>query len=179
MRSEIRRRAEKRSLHRDLIELIIYFTEKNQSLIPADKKQLLSKIIVAACDYISEGKEVCDHYGNDDSWHEKIMLRFPEIVDEFGENLHPELKEMLINISHFRRRFVDYGFDYGNIFYDLFKLYTEGKPFMILPESFNLRIEKEVLTSFDLKLIQQCKDISKIMVEYIKEDIKKHKTPVK
>ena len=179
MRSEIRSRAEKRNLHRDLIEIIIYFTGKKNSLIPADKKILLSKIIVSACDYISEGEEVCDHYGNDDSWQEKIMLRFPEIIDEFGKNLHPELKEMLINILHFRRRFVDHGFDYGSIFYDLFKLYTEGELFMTLPKSFNLRIEREVLSDLDSALTNQCKDIAEIMVEYIKEDIKKDKTPAK
>lgn len=177
MSSVVEKRKEKRQRHKDIIEIIVYFATQEEPLIPTEKKIILSEIIVSACEYISDGEEVCDHYGTDSSWQEKVMLRFPEIIERFGDDLHPELRDMLMNLSYFRKKFIDNGLSYGNAFYDLFKIYSDGKSFTTLPAAFSNRIKKEVLPGKDSSLVDECKAIAKIMTNFIRKDIEKLKTP--
>ena len=176
MSSSLKSRSEKRNLHKDLIELIIYFACQKENEIPGIKKVLLSSIILASCDFVSDGEEICQHYGNNKSWEEKLTRRFCLIIDEFGDFLHPDLKEMLYNISEFRKK-MGYNGRYGNIFYDFFEFHSESKerPVINLPDEFNERIEKEVMPKLDFVLIEQCQSIGELTIKYLKRDIRQIK----
>lgn len=178
MSNTVRARREKRILHRDVIELIIYFASKEQSELPGIKRRLLAEIILASCDYLTEEEEVYLHCGNDKSWEEKVTRRLPEIIRNFGQKMHPDIKDMLLNISQFREGYNGSTSNYANAFYDLFRLYVSGGDYSTvkLPKSFKERIEKDVLTEFDSKLIRQCKEIAELMTKYIKKDLKELKT---
>ncbi len=176
MGSSLKARKEKRNLHRDLIELIIYFACRKEREIPGIKKVLLSSIILASCDFVSDGEEICDHYGNNKSWEEKLTRRFSLIIDEFGDFLHPDLKEMLYNLSEFRKK-IGYEGRYGNIFYDFFEFYSESREQSVidLPDKFNQRIEKEVMPKLDSVLIEQCQSIGELTIKYLKKEIREIK----
>lgn len=176
MGNSLNARKEKRNLHKDLIELIIYFACQKENEIPGIKKALLSSIILASCDYVTDGEEFCQHYGNNKSWEEKINRRFCPIINEFGDFLHADLKEMLFNISEFRKK-IGYKGRYGNIFYDLFHLYAKNRdqPIINLPPEFNQRIEEEVIPVLDPTLVKQCQEIGELTIKYLKRDISKIK----
>lgn len=176
MNGHLQARKDKRKLHKDLIEVIVYFAARKQKEIPGIKRVLLSAIILASCEFVSNGKETCHHFGNNRSWEEKVTRRFCLIIDEFGDFLHPDLKEMLYNISEFRKK-MGYNGRYGNIFYDFFELHSDNRnqPTIQLPTRFNRRVERDVLSELDLSLVIQCKAIGELTVKYLKRDLRKIK----
>lgn len=172
----LERRKEKRELHKDIIETIIYFAAKEQKKIPAIKELLLSEIILGACDYLSVKKET-NYCGTKRSWEEILKGEFPEIIEQSENELHPELKELLINISLFRKELFVTTKKYDDIFYDLTDLHLmKNDCFLLsLPAEFFERIEKEVIRDMEQAIVDQCKKIGKKMVKYISRDIERYK----
>lgn len=179
MSNTIEKREERRVLHRDIIELIIYFASNRQKELPGVKRRLLAGIILASCDYLTQGEDIYLHCGNDRSWEEKVTRRLPCIIDDFGDDLHRDIKDMLLNISQFRDKSGS-KFRYENAFYDLFSLYVGSNdyPIVQLSEKFKERIESEVLEKFSSKLVSQCKKIGKLMANHIEKEVEElKKTP--